>query len=267
MDDKIDQTAVETACQSLDDVGYAIVPDLISVEDARRLADLASTSSNRMPGHRGWEARVALLNHDPAFARLVAHPTALATVRRLIGGRTIPAPNAFAWPEEDQIRLMNCDALVAHPGSESGWWHVDPPMGQLNPARSLPDFPIVVNVMWMLTPFTKENGATRVLPGSHRLRRVPPATREPLDGELHACCGPGSIVIIPNTTWHVASPNSTSEDRIAVACAYVPWWVNRLTPDCYPVTPETYEKLPPVVQALTKHQLNWNMDFKNAVTT
>ena len=105
------------------------------------------------------------------------------------------------------------------------------------------------------------------MPGSYRLRRVPPATREPLDGELHACCGPGSIVIIPNTTWHVASPNSTSEDRIAIACAYVPWWVNRLTPDCYPVTPETYEKLPPVVQALTKHQLNWNMDFKNAVTT
>ena len=267
MDDEIDQTAVEAACQSLDDRGFAMLPNLISADDANKLGALALASPQRMPGHAGWEAYVALLNHDLAFARLVGHPTVLAIVRRLIGGRTIPAPNAFAWPEDDQIRLMNCDALIAHPGSESGWWHVDPPMGQLNPARSLPDFPIVVNVMWMLTTFTKENGATRVLPRSHRNRSVPPPTREPLDGELHVCGPPGSVAIVPNTTWHVASPNTTPEDRIAVACAYVPWWVNRLTPDTYPVTNETYQELPPVVQALTKHQLNWNMDFKNAIAT
>ncbi len=260
------QSTVEAACRAIEEQGFAIIPNLISSHLAGKLARRALASPRSSPGHAGWEAFVAMLNHDITFAELVGHPTVLAIVRRLIGGRSVPAPNAFAWPEADQIRLMNCDALVAHPGSESGWWHLDPPMGQLSPARLVPDFPIVVNVMWMLTPFSKNNGATRVLPFSHLKRAVPPPTREPLNGELHVCGGAGSIAIIPNITWHAASPNRTKKDRVALACSYVPWWVNRLTLDSYPVTMETYQALPGVVQALTRHQLQWNMDFTNPTT-
>ncbi|MEO2046025.1 MAG: phytanoyl-CoA dioxygenase family protein [Pirellulales bacterium] len=257
-----DLSAVKLACDAIEDQGFAVLENVLPAEQAERLVQLVKTAPNQVPGHKGWDAYVALLNHDVAFADLVGHPLTLAIVRHLLGGRAEAAPNAFAWDEHDQIHLMNCDALVAHPGSESGYWHLDPPMGQLNPNRPVPDFPLSVNVMWLLTDYNKKNGATRVLPRSHLKRQVPPPTRDPLEGEVFLTAPAGSVAIVPNTIWHVASPNRTDRNRVAVACCYVPWWINRLTPDCYPITEEVYRRLPEPVQAMTKFQLDWNMDFR-----
>ena len=139
---------------------------------------------------------------------------------------------------------------------------MDPPMGQLNPSRPLPDFPIAVNAIWILTPFREETGATRVLPGSAQMRRLPPATRDPLAGQIVCSGAPGSVLIVPNTTWHAAGANRSDAPRVAVASNYQPWWIGRLTMDIYPIRREIWERLPPDAQALTKHQLDWNMEFR-----
>ena len=54
---------------------------------------------------------------------------------------------------------------------EGGAWHVDVPLGQLD--EPLPDFPLTVQNAWMLDDFTEENGATRVVEGSHKSRKKP----------------------------------------------------------------------------------------------
>lgn len=118
----------------------------------------------------------------------------------------------------------------------------------------------------MLTPFNEQTGATRVLPGSHQNRCLPPPTQEPMEGEVYCCGSPGSVAIIPNIIWHAAGANGTKEPRIGVACNYQPWWVGRLTMDIYPVKREVWETLPPEAQALTKHQLEWNTDFQGKLT-
>ena len=220
------------------------------------------SSPSRSPGVGGYEFVVSLLNYDTRFLQLVMHPTALAVVRHLLGGRREPAPNAFAWPVEDQIRMGTIDGLVAHPGSEPGWWHLDSPMGQLNPSRPIPDFPIAVNTFWILTPFREETGATRVVPGSQKRRHMPPATQDDMEDQAVCCGSPDSLVIMPNNVWHAAGANRTDQSRVAVACLYQPWWIGRLTMDAYPVRKDVWENLPPDAQALTKHQLDWNMDFR-----
>ncbi|MBI83839.1 MAG: hypothetical protein CMJ81_11625 [Planctomycetaceae bacterium] len=252
--------------KSLDEDGFAVITNVISPEDAAEFAELTLRCPTRSPGARGWEAYVTLLNFDLRFASLTACSPVLKIVRQLLGGRTEAQANAFAWPVEDQIRLSNMDGLVAHPGSDPGVWHNDPPMGQLNPDRPLPKFPTTVNVMWLLTPFSRETGATRVLPGSHRFQRIPDPTTEDLDGQVTLTTPAGSLAIVPNTCWHAAGANQSSQQRVAVNCNYAPWWLGRITPDIYPVRPEVYQALPPQVQALTKHQLNWNTDFRGQLT-
>lgn len=72
-------------------------------------------------------------------------------------------------------------------------------------------------------------------------------------------------MIIPNTVWHAAGSNRSKQPRVAVACNYQPWWVGRLTMDIFPINPDVWEQLPPAAQALTKHQLEWNTDFRGKV--
>ena len=244
--------------RQIEEEGFVILKNMIPETQAAKFADLVSSAPCGTV-KLGWEARTELLDHDAAFAELVTHPTVLAIVHELIGGRTEPAPNAHAWPSEDQIRLECCDALIAHPDSESGWWHLDPPMAQLNPRRPVPDFPISVNAIWMATPFTQANGATRVMPRSHLLRRVPDATRESLSGEFYLCGNPGDVAIVPNMTWHAASPNRTDTDRIGVGCCYAPWWVGCISPDITPIKVNSFERLPKQAQTLIRHQLQWSV--------
>lgn len=241
--------------------GYVVLEDAVSEAEANELAELVLTSPHRAPGVSGYEFMLCLLNHDTRFLKLAMHPVVLALARHMLGGRTEPVTHLFTWPPEDQVRLGSVDGLVANPDSESGWWHMDPPMGQLNQSRPLPDFPFAVNAIWMLTPFTGETGATRVMPGSHKYRRLPPTTQGALEGEVDCSGPPGSVAVLPNTTWHAAGANRGARSRIGVACNYQPWWVGRLTPDVYPISREVWEKLPPDAKALTRHQLDWNTDF------
>jgi len=133
---------VPRAIEALEADGYVVLKNAVSADDAAELAALVMTAPQRAPGVSRYEFVVCLLNHDSRFLKLAMHPTVLELARYLLGGRTEPAPNAFAWPPEDQVRLGSVDGLVAHAGSELGWWHMDSPMGQLNQSRPLPDFPM-----------------------------------------------------------------------------------------------------------------------------
>jgi hypothetical protein len=252
---------LEGALRAIDEQGFVLLENAVSPALAAELAELVLSAPNRAPGVRGYEFVVSLLNHDARFQQLVTHPSVTKIAQLLLGGRTDSGSQFFTWPVEDQLRLGSIDGLLAHPGSEPGAWHLDSPMGQLNPARPLPDFPISVNTFWILTPFTEQTGATRALPGSHRLRRLPPATSDPLEGQVICCGEPGSVVIMPNTVWHAAGANRSDQPRIGVASFYQPWWVGRLTMDIYPIRRDMWEVLSPETQALTKHQLDWNTDF------
>ena len=255
-----DQARLKSACAAIEKQGYVILENLISKEQAAALAESLAAAPRRVDAHKNFQFCFALLDHDMAFADIVAQPLILAMMHYFLGGRVEPAPNAFAWPVEDQIHMMEVAGIVAHPGAVAAVWHLDAPMGQLNPNRPVPDFPIGINVIWMLTDFTVENGATRVLPGSHLGRKRPPATVEPLEGEVHLCGSAGSAAVIPDITWHAASANRTDKDRAGLSCFYGPWWIGRLGTDWLPISSQTYERLPAEAKPLLKHQLSWNID-------
>ncbi len=149
-----------------------------------------------------------LVNKAPEFGTLIEHPVVLDIVQQILGADCV---------------LADCSAtrIGAHTGG--GAWHVDVPLGQL--PEPLPDFPLTVQNAWMLDDFTPENGATRVVPGSHLTRKKPHWTGEATQNETLLTGPAGSVAIWLSNTWHRSGPNGTDDPRRAILCYYCRSWV------------------------------------------
>jgi ectoine hydroxylase-related dioxygenase (phytanoyl-CoA dioxygenase family) len=82
----------------------------------------------------------------------------------------------------------------------------------------------VSNTVWMLDDFTTENGATRVIPGSHRWNRRPQDVLDdpmaPHPAEALVLGRAGSIAVMNAHAWHGGTANRTSEPRLAMHAFY-----------------------------------------------
>ncbi len=90
-------------------------------------------------------------NYDGLFDVTVAHPKLLAAMRLMLG---------------DHIRRFSLNVRGAAPGSGNQVLHTD--WGKNPGALQEPPSYQITNSIWMLDEFTEGNGATRVVPGSHK---------------------------------------------------------------------------------------------------
>jgi len=81
------------------------------------------------------------------------------------------------------------------------------------------EIPIMLNSILMLDEFTEENGATKILPGSHKKEL------KPSDGHFQDNCVSltgevGTIALFNSNIWHCAAKNNTGKDRLAIAMTF-----------------------------------------------
>ena len=141
-------------------------------------------------------------------AQLIEHPTILQLTRIVLGADCV---------------LSDCSATSIGPHTDGGAWHVDVPLGQLD--EPLPDFALTTQNVWMLDDFTADNGATRVVPGSHLSRSKPSWSEGELAGEITLQAPAGSVAMWLSSTWHRSGPNSTERPRRAILCYYCRSWI------------------------------------------
>ena len=148
-----------------------------------------------------------LLNKAPELIPLIENPIVLRMVRYVLG---------------QDCNLHDFQSTSIGPRTGGGAWHVDAPLGQI--AEPLPEFPLSLQNVWLLDDFTADNGATRVMPRSHLLRRSPPWGEGPLEGEVTLTAPAGSVAIWLSNTWHRSGPNDTDKPRRAILCNYNVSW-------------------------------------------
>ena len=161
-----------------------------------------------------------LINKLPEFAVLVEHPVMLALMSALLGGDCI---------------LLDVSASSVGPDTEGGDLHVDSPITYM--AEPLPDVTLSIQAVWMLTDFTVENGASRVVPGTHRSRRKP--DRPHRDDEVVLTGPAGSVAVWLSQSWHRHGPNASGSARPGVICQYGRSWVKPFVDLHSPLTAET----------------------------
>ncbi len=88
-------------------------------------------------------------------------------------------------------------------------WHQDCP----------PDATTQYNVNRLLytQDVTRENGAIVIVPGSHRLGRIPAGgNQEAIEGEVVLTPTAGTLVLLHGHVYHRVTPNLTNEPRVSV---------------------------------------------------
>jgi len=92
----------------------------------------------------------------------------------------------------------------------------------------LPPWCVTCNVTWILSDYTRENGALFLVPGSHRLCRHPTAAEQPKsiggpgsdDNVVPVVAKSGSICVFTGNTWHGAYGKSNDTTRVSLATIY-----------------------------------------------
>jgi ectoine hydroxylase-related dioxygenase (phytanoyl-CoA dioxygenase family) len=117
--------------------------------------------------------------------------------------------------------VSSLSSISILPGETAQPIHAD---DQLIPLDK-PHAPTVCNSMWALTDFTEENGATRVIPGSH-LADCSPDYGKPYDS-VPAEMAQGSVLVWHGSLWHGGGANRTDQRRVGVAMNYCAGWIRQ----------------------------------------
>jgi hypothetical protein len=219
---------------SLDEHGYALVEGVLAPADVdQRLAALTDLFAATPTGRNLFEGfhtqRIyAVYAKTRAFDDLAVHPLLLAALDHALGPHY-----QFSAPV----------ALQIGPGEKAQVLHRDEDVYPL----TRPHDPVVVNSMWALCDFTEANGATRLVPGSHRW----PDGRRPTYDEASAATMPaGSVLIYLGGLWHGGGANTTDGPRPGLLLEYVVSWLRPQETQLVAVPPEVVRELPERLQEL-----------------
>lgn len=198
----------------MDRDGYTIVEDAIETElldalcaDLRRLHEERSVkpAANLFEGYRTLRV-YNLLALGKLYEAIPVHENVLPLVERVLDrGCLVSSLSSISiGPDETAQPLHADDQLIPLPR---------------------PHVPIICNTMWALTDFTEQNGATRLVPGSHRAAEapVPFAPYVTIAGEMRR----GSVLVFNGSLWHGGGANTTAEHRVGIAMNYCAGWMRQ----------------------------------------
>lgn len=188
--------------KSLDELGYVVLRDMLTADERDALRALFEEVAEQ--AKEGTRHTPSLDTGHPLLEVIYAHPRFIAACAHVLG-RT--------------FELLHIGGRDPRQGFGLQGLHADwPPRTRQDPYSS-------VTAIWLLDDFEAETGATRVVPGSHRLLKpLPrsmqaPGARHP--GEVRVLAPAGSALIFNSHLWHSGCRNDSPRCRRVLQCQYV----------------------------------------------
>ncbi|MFS0771191.1 phytanoyl-CoA dioxygenase family protein [Sphingomonas sp. 1P08PE] len=235
----IDPVARWTAQLASD--GWCIIPGALPQATIAALdADLADDFARTPFCQGGFYGETTkrfgrLLTRSPHAAALVQQRTILGIVEALLS------------PWCDTIQLNVTQAIAVHPGAPSQLPHRDQDMWR----GPIGEIEYLVNVIWPLTPFTAENGATLVWPGSHGAEALAPP---PATAPAAAAMQPGDALVFLGSTLHGAGANRSTDVRRGLVVGYALGWLKPYENQWLAYPPAIARHFPPDLAALVGYR-------------
>ena len=217
--------------------GYTILEGVIEADLVDALAaDLLriERADGVVPADNGFEGRRTvriynLLAKGSLYARIPVHPEVLPVVESVL---------------DPGCLISSLSSIAIGPGESAQPIHAD---DQLLPLAK-PHVATVCNTMWALTDFTEENGATRLVPGSHR------ADDNPVFGgeydTIAAEMPKGSVLVWHGSLWHGGGANRSSGRRVGIAMNYCAGFIRQQENQQLGIAPDVVRGFPPRLQEM-----------------
>jgi len=232
---RIDEAFAELQAQGYCVLGNAI--DRTVIDELNRDLDPIFAETPFCDGDfygRSTKRFGSLLKRSPHAQALVANKLILDIVDRTLG------------PWCDCINLNLTQGIEIHPGAPAQYPHRDQDMWQ-GPKGEVE---YLVNVMWPLSPFTGDNGATLVWPGSHAPEHETAAPEQPIAIEI----APGSALLFLGSTRHCGGANSSTEARRGLIVSYCLGWLKPFENQWLVYPPDVARTFDPDLAALVGYR-------------
>lgn len=204
----VDPRLVDADLAAVQRDGYVIWENLLGDAACRQIRDTVTPLLDH-PGRNSFEGRrtqrvYSVLTKTRVCDRLVDHPRVLALLDRLF------MPNYLL----SQLQVINIE-----PGEADQLLHHDDGFYPIPRPRP----PLAAATIWAIDAFTEHNGATVMVPGSHRWGSGRQAG--PGDDRVPAVMPAGSCIFFIGTLWHGGGANRSPRGRLAVTAQYCEPWL------------------------------------------
>lgn len=208
---------------SLDVNGFVVVENVFTEEICRRTVRICESiysenvnnyanaifESNDLADKSGEKVIYNLHNKSDIFWTFFEHPIIKEAGDFLL--------KTGSYQDSEPYYLYNISARTPLQGNVGQQLHTDSNL--LGNSKCL-----IMNVLCVLEPFTLANGATRVIPGSHK-REYYPEDGIAYEDEIRLVAGTGSVIMFNAGVWHGSGANTDGSSRWALVLGFARWFV------------------------------------------
>ncbi len=215
---------LEQVTKKIKEDGFAIIPNVISKERCEHFKQLLEEDVTKYSDHyytpekksvhslenkKNEKVVFNLHNKNMDWFELFENPTVISILDATL--------KEGSYKNQEPYNLLNISARSPLKGTGDQQLHLD---------SNLPggDFPIIMVVLWMFDDFTKETGATRVVPGSHRATTYAEDNKV-YENEVLAEGTQGSVLVYNASLWHGGGRNYTNNTRWGLVLGYGRWFI------------------------------------------
>jgi ectoine hydroxylase-related dioxygenase (phytanoyl-CoA dioxygenase family) len=169
----------------------------------------------------------SLLARSASFRELAAHPIVLGALDRVLGDHAT------------SYQLHLTQVIEIGPGEPAQYVHRDQWAFDFFPFPS--GFEVECHTMWAMSDFTEENGATRVIPGSHRWEdKLRLTEADTIPAEMPK----GSVLLYLGSLYHGGGANRSTAARRGINVGYTLSWLRQEENQYLACPPEVARTLP-----------------------
>jgi ectoine hydroxylase-related dioxygenase (phytanoyl-CoA dioxygenase family) len=209
--------------------GYVILKDCFTKAEADEAKDEMDRLTGKSPefGRNPFEGlktiRIySLLNKSRVFDKFAVLPRVLALNDYFLDpGYNITVYHTIAISPGEQAQPLHYDDIFIR--------------------RPRPRAPYGTAIMLAFDDYTEANGATRVIPGSHKWSDDRKGREEEA---IPAVCPAGSCVFFLSTLWHSAGPNISSKPRYSATLQYCQPYIRPIEDQKLAVDPRKLKDIP-----------------------
>ena len=215
---------LEQLKNDIENNGYVVLENLISPEECSNLKELLendylkysskhATNKNNSTHNLADKSKEKVVynlhNKNLSWYKLFEHPKVLEILDFLL--------LEGSYENSEPYYLSNISARCPLKGNPGQQLHLDSRLPGIN-------YCIVANVLWVLDDFTNQNGATRIVPGSHKYNTFT-ENGKVYENEILVTAKKGSAIIFNANIWHGGGPNLDGKSRWALALSYSRWFI------------------------------------------